>query len=316
MVTQYPTLSMRYAKEARKHGGSWSVQRWYLNGEKAVSEAQRFSEEYPEYEWRVVKYPELRVIWVKTPSYSELESERPRKKTPSPKFKPGDFIYLDPKAQVLDSATHKPLPYDIVRQPALWAVDEYDSQTGMLNINRVKAPYPGAYCSWVHSKYAILAFSGLRPTQYYEFESDRSKRRVARLPERKIEAFIPPEEVYQASYWGQFKRFEREALTQPDREVCVPTSIDELKKRYLELVKMREDPKIPYEERKKIAEQAREALDDLMKGSPNYGKFKKWREEQEQWRQVRAPGIDYSKVPEVFKTGLPPSEARKYRRFR
>ena len=214
MATQYP---MPYVVEARRPGEGWRVQRWYRIEEMAVQVAKAWSEKYPKAEFRAVKYPELRVIWSKTPSY-------------------------------------------------------------------------------------------------YELEADRSKKRVARPPERKIEAFIPPEEAYQASYWGQFERFEKEALQQPNREVCVPTTTDELKKKYLELVKMREDPKIPYEERKKIAEQAREALDDLMKTSPNYGKFKKWREEQEQWRQVRAPGIDYSKVPEVFKTGIG-LEAKKYKRF-
>jgi len=70
------------------------------------------------------------------------------------KFKYGDFIHLSPNAEVYDSLTGELLPEDILRPSwRLWAVDHYEEESGMLNVNRVLRPYPGAYCSWVHEKY-------------------------------------------------------------------------------------------------------------------------------------------------------------------
>jgi len=68
-------------------------------------------------------------------------------------FKQGDIVVLSPDAEVYDSATGEPLPREVVADGELWNVDYYDEQTGMLNINRVLRPYPGAYCSWVHERY-------------------------------------------------------------------------------------------------------------------------------------------------------------------
>ena len=66
------------------------------------------------------------------------------------KFNYGDFITLKPDAKVTDSATGDPVPQKIVSDGELWAVDGYEEESGMLNINRVLKPYPGAYCSFVH----------------------------------------------------------------------------------------------------------------------------------------------------------------------
>jgi len=62
----------------------------------------------------------------------------------------GDFITLKPDAEVINSVTGKPVPAKWVRDGGLWAIDAYEDESGMLNINRVLDPYPGAYCSWVH----------------------------------------------------------------------------------------------------------------------------------------------------------------------
>lgn len=72
-----------------------------------------------------------------------------------PKWKYGDFIYLKPNAEVFISGTSQKLSRHKVAAGGLWAVDAYEPATGMLNINRVLTPYPGAYCSWVHEKYVI-----------------------------------------------------------------------------------------------------------------------------------------------------------------
>jgi len=66
------------------------------------------------------------------------------------KFSYGDFITLKPGAKVTLSDTGEPIPQNIIDDGKLWAVDGYEEETGMLNINRVLKPYPGAYCSFVH----------------------------------------------------------------------------------------------------------------------------------------------------------------------
>jgi len=72
-----------------------------------------------------------------------------------PKFKYGDFINLNPNAKVYLSTTGEQISPKIIEEDELWAVDYYEESTGMLNINRVLEPYPGAYCSWVNEKYVI-----------------------------------------------------------------------------------------------------------------------------------------------------------------
>jgi hypothetical protein len=66
-----------------------------------------------------------------------------------PEFKYGDFINLKPGAGVTLSIGGSP-PQRYLKDGGLWAVDAYEEESGMLNINRVMDPYPGAYCAWVH----------------------------------------------------------------------------------------------------------------------------------------------------------------------
>ena len=68
------------------------------------------------------------------------------------KWKYGDFIVLKPNAEVTLSGSGHVLSKKIVNSCDFWAVDAYEPQSKMLNINRVLRPYPGAYCSWVHEK--------------------------------------------------------------------------------------------------------------------------------------------------------------------
>jgi len=72
---------------------------------------------------------------------------RPRK---APEFEYGDFIVLKPDAEVSLSYGEGSPPKKYVKDKGLWAVDGYEEESGMLNINRVLNPYPGAYCAWVH----------------------------------------------------------------------------------------------------------------------------------------------------------------------
>jgi len=65
-------------------------------------------------------------------------------------FKFDDLITIKKNAEVINSVTNKPVPQKIVDDGKLWAVDFYEEESGMLNINRVLDPYPGAYCSWIH----------------------------------------------------------------------------------------------------------------------------------------------------------------------
>lgn len=72
---------------------------------------------------------------------------------PKQDYKYGDFIKLKKNAKVYLSTTGDMLNQRIVNQNELWAVDDYEKSTGMINMNRVIKPYPGAYCSFVHKKY-------------------------------------------------------------------------------------------------------------------------------------------------------------------
>ena len=69
----------------------------------------------------------------------------------------GDFIKLRKGAKVYLSTTGNALNQKIVNQDEVWAVDHYEKSTGMINMNRVLDPYPGAYCSWVHKKYVYIS---------------------------------------------------------------------------------------------------------------------------------------------------------------
>lgn len=75
-----------------------------------------------------------------------------------PIWKYGDFITLKPGAEVYLSGTSQKLSQKKADSGDLWAVDDYESESGMLNINRVLRPYPGAYCSWVHEKDVTPSF--------------------------------------------------------------------------------------------------------------------------------------------------------------
>jgi len=81
--------------------------------------------------------------------YIKLKSARP-------KFKYGDFIRLKKSAEVTLSGQDKSPPKKYLNDNGLWAVDAYEPESGMLNINRVLTPYPGAFCSWVHEDDVIL----------------------------------------------------------------------------------------------------------------------------------------------------------------
>ena len=72
-----------------------------------------------------------------------------------PKFKYGDIVHLKPGAKVTISGTGEPVPRKIIDDGRDWAVDDYIPETGMLNLNRVLHPYPGAFCSWVHESDVI-----------------------------------------------------------------------------------------------------------------------------------------------------------------
>ena len=143
-------------------------------------------------------------------------------------------------------------------------------------------------------------------------QPDRARPKDQPRPTRPMEAFIPTEEVYDASVWG---RFEKVAFEEPAKDVCVIkqgenvgcTSSEELKKRYLELRSMIIDPAIPYEQRLKIAEESKAVLDDLMKGSDHYDEYVAWRSR----KPPPPPPIEGT---DVFRTGVG-SEAKKYRRF-
>ncbi len=68
------------------------------------------------------------------------------------KYKYGDVIKLKPNANVAISGTYDDSPPQKWIRNGDWNVDAYESDTGMLNINLLNGPYPGAFCSWVHEK--------------------------------------------------------------------------------------------------------------------------------------------------------------------
>lgn len=154
--------------------------------------------------------------------------------------------------------------------------------------------------------------------------SDRWSREFG-VKMRKMDVFFSPEEVYQKSFFGQFEKVEKTALSQPDREiqvctstedseVCTKMSTEDLKRRYMELRRLSDDLKIPVEQRVKLARQARDVLDELMKSSPNYEAYRRWCERIEKERTEYKAPISLE-GPDVFKKGISSSEAKKYRRF-
>ena len=82
-----------------------------------------------------------------------------------PKFEYGDFITLKPNADVSLSYMQGSPPHKYLVDGGLWAVDGYEESSGMLNINRVWKPYPGAFCSWVHESDVEL-FERARDRRY------------------------------------------------------------------------------------------------------------------------------------------------------
>ncbi len=76
-------------------------------------------------------------------------------------FNYGDFITLKPDAKVQLSSTGEDVDSNVVADGKLWAVDEYFEESGMLNINRVLDPYPGAYCSFVYEYDVVRSSSGI-----------------------------------------------------------------------------------------------------------------------------------------------------------
>lgn len=71
-------------------------------------------------------------------------------------FNYGDFVTLKKNSEVVISGTSdESPPIKIINDGKLWAVDYYEPETGMVNINRVLDPYPGAYCRWTYKSNLI-----------------------------------------------------------------------------------------------------------------------------------------------------------------
>ena len=88
-----------------------------------------------------------------------------------PEFEYGDFIVLKPDADVSLSYKEGNPPQKYLNDRGLWAVDGYEEEEGILNINRVLDPYPGAYCGFVH-KDDVVKVSSAKERQ--KKESKRS----------------------------------------------------------------------------------------------------------------------------------------------
>lgn len=116
----------------------------------------------------------------------------------NPKYKYGDFVYLKKDAEVMLS-TGGQLDQDIVKEEEFWAVDDYEPESGMLNINRVEDPYPGAYCSWVHESEVIPVEHG---AEFEALEKQRKSNKVKGDKMRRKRKRRNPFEVA-TSKWGK-----------------------------------------------------------------------------------------------------------------
>jgi len=92
----------------------------------------------------------------------ERVKEFERKGTKKPKFQYGDFVTLKPGAEVGLSYSSKEVPNKYLTDGGLWAIDAYEpgekGGSGILNINRVETPYPGAFCSFVNEEDVVLTY--------------------------------------------------------------------------------------------------------------------------------------------------------------
>ena len=88
-------------------------------------------------------------------------------------FEYGDFITLKPDAEVSLSYKEGSPPRKWIIDGGLWAVDGYEEESGMLNVNRVLDPYPGAFCSFVHEDDVekVISSAEYRKKRYYTKES-------------------------------------------------------------------------------------------------------------------------------------------------
>jgi len=92
----------------------------------------------------------------------KLERVREFSRKGAPKFEYGDFVTLKPGAEPNLSYSDKQVPKKWLTDGGLWAVDGYEQgekgESGILNINRVESPYPGAFCSFVGEDEVAFAY--------------------------------------------------------------------------------------------------------------------------------------------------------------
>jgi len=135
---------------------------------------------------------------------------------------------------------------------------------------------------------------------------DRKRQPPTRpVPTAKLETWgveIPKptmEEVWRASPFGQYEwTMERVAETEVER------SSDPLKARYVEIRRKLGDPKLPIEEKRVLAREAQDLLDQIMKDSEYYQDYLRSKARGTWTLETREPRY-------TFKTGMPAEEARK-----